>query len=94
MSAMPVDRSELIEVQYRRISRAGLAANLTLVVLGVAFLLPMLWMFFASVDSDPDWAIKLPHHLTGEHFHAVVAGGALHSFRNSLYLAFGLSIGW
>jgi multiple sugar transport system permease protein len=87
MSALPVDRSELIEVQYRRISRAGLAANLTLVVLGVAFLLPMLWMFFASVDSDPDWAIKLPHHLTGKHFHDVVAGGALHSFRNSLYLA-------
>jgi multiple sugar transport system permease protein len=87
MSAMPVDRSELIEVQYRRISRAGLAANLTLVVLGVAFLLPMLWMFFASVDSDPGWAVKLPHHLTGKHFHAVVAGGALHSFRNSLYLA-------
>src|SRR5262249_11032117 len=70
-----------------RISRAGLAVNLTLVVLGVAFLLPMLWMFFASVDSDPDWAIKLPHQLTAEHFHAVVAGGALHSFINSLYLA-------
>jgi multiple sugar transport system permease protein len=87
MSALPVDRSELIEVQYRRISRAGLAANLTLVVLGIAFLLPMLWMLFASVDSDPGWAIRLPHHLTGKHFHAVVAGGALHSFRNSLYLA-------
>jgi multiple sugar transport system permease protein len=87
MSAKPVDRSELIEVHYRRISRAGLAANLTLVVLGVAFLLPMLWMFFASVDSDPDWAIKLPHHLTGKHFHDVVTGGALQSFRNSLYLA-------
>lgn len=87
MSAMPIDRSELIEVQYRRISRAGLAANLMLVVLGIAFLLPMLWMFFASVDSDPDWAIKLPHHLTGKHFHDVVTGGALQSFRNSLYLA-------
>jgi multiple sugar transport system permease protein len=87
MSAMPVDRSELIEVQYRRISRAGLAANLMLVVLGIAFLLPMLWMFFASVDSDPDWAIKVPHHLTGKHFQAVVTGEALQSFRNSLYLA-------
>jgi multiple sugar transport system permease protein len=87
MSAMPVDRSELIEVQYRRISRAGLVANVTLIVLGIAFLLPMLWMFFASVDSDPDWAIKLPHHLTGKHFHAVVAGDALQSFGNSLYLA-------
>lgn len=84
---MPVDRSELVEVQYRRVSRAGLAANLTLVVLGAAFVLPMLWMLFASVDSNPDWAIKLPHHLTTRHFHAVVAGGALHSFRNSLYLA-------
>jgi multiple sugar transport system permease protein len=87
MSAMPIDRSELIEVQYRRISWVGLTANLTLIALGIAFLLPMLWMFFASVDRDPDWAIKLPHHLTGEHFHAVVAGEALQSFRNSLYLA-------
>jgi ABC-type sugar transport system, permease component len=87
MSAMPVDRSELIEVRYRRISRAGWAANATLIVLGIAFLLPMLWMFFASVDSDPDWAIKLPHHLTGKHFHDVLAGDALRSFGNSLYLA-------
>lgn len=87
MSAVPLDRSELVEVHYRRVSRAGLAANLTLVALGVLFLLPLLWMLFASVDSNPDWAIKLPHHLTGRHFHAVVAGGALHSFGNSLYLA-------
>jgi multiple sugar transport system permease protein len=87
VSAVPVDRSELIEVHYRRISRAALAANLTLVILGVAFVMPILWMLFASIDSNPDWAIKLPHHLTTKHFHAVIAGGALHSFRNSLYLA-------
>ena len=87
MSAVPVDRSELLEVHYRRISRAALAANLTLILLGIAFVLPILWMLFASVDSNPDWAIKLPHHLTTKHFHSVIAGGALHSFRNSLYLA-------
>lgn len=81
------DQSELIEVQYRRISRAALVANATLLLLGVVFLLPMLWMLFASVDSNPDWAIKLPTHLTTKHFHDVVAGGALHSFANSLYLA-------
>jgi multiple sugar transport system permease protein len=87
MTTVPIDRSELIEVQYRRISRAALAANMTLVVLGVLFLLPMLWMLFASIDSNPDWAIKLPTHLTVSHFHAVVARGGLHSFVNSLYLA-------
>lgn len=87
MTTAALDRSELIEVRYRRVSRAALAVNATLVVLGVLFLLPMLWMLFASVDSSPDWAIKLPHHLTTKHFHDVVAGGALHSFANSLYLA-------
>jgi multiple sugar transport system permease protein len=87
MSATTVNRSELIEVQYRRISRAGLVANATLIVLGLAFLVPMLWMLFASVDTNPDWAIKVPHHLTLGHFRAVITGGALHSFANSLYLA-------
>lgn len=87
MSATAVDRSELIEVRYRRISRAGLVANVTLILLGLAFLVPMLWMLLASVDTNPDWAIKVPHHLTFGHFRAVITGGALHSFANSLYLA-------
>jgi multiple sugar transport system permease protein len=80
-------REPLIEVPYRRVSSSSIAVNVALAVLGCAFLLPMLWMFFASVDSSPDWAIKLPQHLTGKHFHAVVARGGLHSFANSLYLA-------
>jgi multiple sugar transport system permease protein len=44
-------------------------------------------MVFSSIDSNPDWAVKLPRHLTSRHFHEVVARGGLHSFRNSLYLA-------
>jgi multiple sugar transport system permease protein len=87
MSAATADESELIEVQYRRISRAGLVANVTLIVLGLAFLVPMLWMLFASVDKSPDWAIRVPHDLTLGHFRDVITGGALHSFANSLYLA-------
>jgi multiple sugar transport system permease protein len=77
----------LIDARYRRFSTAGVVANIALVVIGVLFLLPMLWMVFASIDSNPDWAVKLPHHLTNRHFHEVVARGGLHSFRNSLYLA-------
>jgi multiple sugar transport system permease protein len=82
-----VPADALIEVRYRRFSASGVAANVALIVVGVLFLLPMLWMVFSSIDSNPDWAVKLPHNLTSRHFHDVVARGGLHSFRNSLYLA-------
>jgi multiple sugar transport system permease protein len=90
MSAPPTERVSadgLIEVGYRRVSVAGVAANVALVAIGLMFLLPLLWMVFSSIDSNPDWAVKLPRHLTSRHFHEVVARGGLHSFRNSLYLA-------
>jgi multiple sugar transport system permease protein len=90
MSTPPTERASadgLIEVGYRRVSVAGVAANVALVAIGLMFLLPLLWMVFSSIDSNPDWAVKLPRHLTSRHFHEVVARGGLHSFRNSLYLA-------
>jgi multiple sugar transport system permease protein len=88
VSAVAATRpAERVEVRYRRITPAGAATNLGLAALGCLFLLPMLWMLFASIDGNPDWAIKLPHHLTSKHFHQVVAQGGLHSFANSLYLA-------
>jgi multiple sugar transport system permease protein len=90
MSASHTERvpaDGLIEVGYRRVSAAGIAANVALVAIGLLFLLPLLWMVFSSIDSNPDWAVKLPDHLTSRHFHEVVARGGLHSFRNSLYLA-------
>jgi multiple sugar transport system permease protein len=90
MSAAPTERAPadgLIEVGYRRVSAAGVAANVALVAVGLLFLLPLLWMVFSSIDSNPDWAVKLPQHLTSRHFREVVARGGLHSFRNSLYLA-------
>lgn len=86
-AAPPAGAPDLIEVRYRRVSNAAIVVNVVLVALGCAFVLPMLWMLFASVDTSPGWAIKLPHHLTGSHFHSVVARGGLHSFVNSLYLA-------
>jgi len=89
MSVAATDRhaESRIDVSYPRFSAAGVAANVGLVIIGALFLLPMLWMIFASIDSNPDWAVKLPHHLTSRHYHEVVARGGLHSFRNSLYLA-------
>jgi multiple sugar transport system permease protein len=80
-------RANLVVVPYRRVSVAALATNIVLVLLGSFFLLPMLWMVFASVDSNPDWAIKLPS-LTFANFTDVLGtAGALTAFRSSLILA-------
>jgi multiple sugar transport system permease protein len=90
MSAVHAQRlagEKLIVVPYRRVSAAALATNVILVLLGCFFLLPMLWMVFASVDSDPDWAIKLPS-LTFANFTDVLGReDAITSFRSSLILA-------
>jgi multiple sugar transport system permease protein len=90
MSALQVRKAagtNLVVVPYRRVSVAALATNIVLVLLGSFFLLPMLWMVFASVDSNPDWAIKLPS-LTFANFTDVLGtAGALTAFRSSLILA-------
>jgi multiple sugar transport system permease protein len=86
-SDVPVDRTARIEVPYPRFSSTAVLVNLVLVVLGCAFVLPMLWMLLASVDTGPGWAIALPERLTIAHFRNVVERGGLHSFVNSLYLA-------
>ena len=77
----------LIVVPYRRISAAALITNVVLILIGGFFVLPMLWMVFASIDSNPDWAIKLPT-LTFANFADVIGtAGALSAFRSSLILA-------
>ena len=82
-----VTRPDLIAVPYRRVSVAAMATNIVLVLLGGFFLLPMLWMLFASVDTSPDWAIKLPS-LTVSNFTEVLGRHeALVAFRSSLILA-------
>jgi multiple sugar transport system permease protein len=90
MSAVVARRSAdkgLIVVPYRRVSVSALATNVVLIMLGSFFLLPLLWMLFASVDSNPDWAIKLPS-LTLANFTDVLSRpDAISSFRSSLILA-------
>ena len=90
MSAVQARRladTELIVVPYRRVSVSALATNVILVLLGCFFVLPLLWMLFASVDSNPDWAIKLPS-LTLANFADVLGReDAISSFRSSLILA-------
>lgn len=77
----------LITVPYRRVSATALAVNVVLILLGGFFLLPMLWMLFASIDSNPDWAIKLPSPTLANFTEVLGRHEALVAFRSSLILA-------
>ncbi len=79
--------ANLVVVPYRRVSVAGLLTNIVLILLGGFFLLPMLWMVFASMDSNPDWAIKLPTLTLANFTDVLGTAGALSAFRSSLILA-------
>lgn len=78
---------KLIVVPYRRVSLAALSTNIVLIMLGGFFVLPMLWMLLASVDSNPGWAIKLPSLTLANFTDVLGTAGALSSFRSSLILA-------
>jgi multiple sugar transport system permease protein len=79
--------ANLIVVPHRRVSAAALATNVVLILIGCVFVLPMLWMIFASIDSNPDWAIKLPSLTLANFADVIGTAGALSSFRASLILA-------
>jgi len=83
----PLARDTRIVVPYRRVSATALATNVVLILLGGFFLLPMLWMLFASIDSNPDWAIKLPSPTLANFLDVLGREDAIASFKASLILA-------
>lgn len=67
------------------LSRQALS-NILLGLFGVLFLLPMLWLVLASVDSNASWSVEVPH-LTGANFGAALSGSNLQSIINSIVMA-------
>jgi multiple sugar transport system permease protein len=67
----------------RTASRIG---NGLLAVIGIVFLLPMLWLLSASLDSHASWNIEWPH-FTLANFNAATGAGQLHSLWNSVLLS-------
>lgn len=55
-------------------------------VIGLVFVLPLVWLVFASLDSQASWAVQIPHW-TIANFEAVVSGDDLRSLGNSLFLS-------
>jgi multiple sugar transport system permease protein len=67
------------------LSRQALS-NILLGLFGVLFLLPMLWLVLASLDSNASWSVEVPH-LTGANFGAALSGSDLQSIINSIVMA-------
>jgi multiple sugar transport system permease protein len=62
------------------------AINTTLGVLGIIFLLPIIWLVDAALNPDATQALQAPA-LSLSNFRAALAAGAGGAIKNSLYLA-------
>jgi multiple sugar transport system permease protein len=85
-STPAVDRGQLVEARYPRVTVGGLASNGLLALLGLAFLLPLLWVVFASIDRNAGAGIRIPNPSL-VHYRDMTSGGRLRPFYNSFYLA-------
>ncbi|MFE2374637.1 carbohydrate ABC transporter permease [Streptomyces sp. NPDC059398] len=56
----------------RRIRPARVAVNLVLLVISLLFVLPLVWMVFASVSSTASFELSLPAPPTWDNFHAIL----------------------
>ncbi len=66
--------------------REALVLNFILGAVGILFLAPMLWIFFASVDANASYKLAWPA-FTLEHFREVTRGDFLVSLGNTLILS-------
>jgi multiple sugar transport system permease protein len=82
----PLPRPDVVVTEYPRLSLTGLTTNLLLAAFGVAFFAPLLWLLFASVDSDASASFEWPH-FTFANFSALFNSTHLQPFYNSFYLA-------
>lgn len=76
-----------------RFKREKIVPYIILTIIGILFLLPLLWVLVASVDSNAQQALKAPDSLTGANFSAILTDPAiLRSFGVGLFLSFGQAV--
>jgi multiple sugar transport system permease protein len=71
----------------RQRSPARPVLNVLMVIIGIAFLLPMLWLILASLNPQADDTLSLPHSFSILNYHLAIRAGAGAAIMNSLYLA-------
>jgi multiple sugar transport system permease protein len=67
-------------------SGTRILAYAVLLLLTTFFVLPLIWLVFASVDAGASWQVRWPH-LSLINFHAALQPAYLESLENSLYLS-------
>ena len=66
----------------------SIAAYAVLVLLGLFFILPFIWVVLSSFNPAASFAVEIPAHPTLENFHHILATGLVAKpFRNSFILA-------
>ena len=63
-----------------------LAANVTLLVIGAYFVIPILWLLVGSVDQHAGWQIQMPT-LTLDNFIAAMGHGNVQALLNSVIVS-------
>jgi multiple sugar transport system permease protein len=75
-----------LPVKPRRFTAEKVISNAVLIVIGVVFLAPLLWLLFASVDANASAALQWPH-FTLANFRAAAAGDNIRALLNSTYIS-------
>jgi multiple sugar transport system permease protein len=74
-------------VVHQRRSLARPVLNVLMIVIGLVFLLPLLWLILASFNPKADGTLAMPHPFSLLNYRLVIHTGAGAAIRNSLYLA-------
>src|SRR5581483_3622891 len=86
MTDTAVPTGDLIAVHPPRVTSAKTISNLVMLAFGVLFTAPLLWLFFASVDSHASAALTWPH-FTLSNFSAAASSGNMQALLNSVYMS-------
>lgn len=74
-------------VKVRRVTGEKVFSNVVLLIFGVLFVVPLLWLFLASFDKNASLAIAWPH-FTLSNFKDILTSGNVHSLVSSFELSF------
>ncbi|MXI86715.1 ABC transporter permease subunit [Sphaerochaeta halotolerans] len=74
-------------------TRKRLIPNLVLILIGLLFIWPMLWLFFASFDAGAPLSVRIPKDFTLDNYRKILSEPMnLRAFLNSFLISFSQSV--
>lgn len=78
--------SDTARVRPRKVTSARVISNLTLLILGIFFLAPLVWLILASVDGQATQSLQWPH-LSLSNFTSAASSADLLALKNSVLIS-------